>query len=578
MKEHILAFMRKRWPYYIMGILLIIVSALLLTSFPKYLGYAIDALKLVPANRDEALRDAGMMVFCATAGFATKLGWRCLIVGSGRSIEYYIRERLFEKLQALPASFYNENKTGDLITRAIVDIQSVRRLFALALVNTVDITVTVTVSIGFILTSTDLATTIAVLSPLPVVVAVLYFLRKVLRRRFLALQESIAAISDKVQENTVGIRILKGFAQEEWEGREFASLSQKKTRAEMRMGQISSLLGPVTAVTFGFSFALFLILGAHMVAAGTLSVGSYVAVNSYITLMIAPVSNISRVVEVWQTGRASITRLNHIFYAGSNLDQNADSHISEIKPTIRVNDLTFSYKPGLPPVLSHLSFTLPKGGSLGIMGPTGSGKTTLASLLLKVYPVEYGRIFYGGQDINRIPSAVLRTSIGYVPQDGFLFSDTIANNIAFYDSGVTPEMVRWAAKRADLLEDITQFPAGFDTVTGERGVTLSGGQKQRVSIARALVRHAPLMILDDCLSAVDARTEQAILRNIHEDLAGATSIIISHRVSSVMHCDEILFLDGGQVAERGSHEQLMTQKGRYYALYMEQNQDIGMEE
>ena len=568
MKEHILAFLRKRWPYYVSGVFLIVVSALLLTSFPKYLGYAIDALKQTPANRDEALRDAGIMVFCAAAGFAAKLGWRCLIVGSGRSIEYYIRERLFEKLQTLPASFYNENKTGDLITRAIVDIQSVRRLFALALVNTVDITITVTVSIGFILTSTDLVTTVAVLSPLPIVVVVLYFLRKVLRRRFLTLQEAIAAISDKVQENTVGIRILKGFAQEDWESQEFASLSQQKTKAEMRMGQISALLGPVTAVTFGFSFALFLILGAYMAAAGTLSVGSYVAVNSYITLMIAPVSNISRVVEVWQTGRASVTRLNHIFYAKSELDQTADFHITEIQPSIQVTDLTFSYKPELRPALSHLSFTLSRGKSLGIMGPTGSGKTTLASLLLKVYPVEDGKIFYGGQDLNRIPSAVLRTSVGYVPQDGFLFSDTIANNIAFYDSSVTPEMVRWAAQRADILEDIQQFPAGFDTISGERGVTLSGGQKQRVSIARALVRHAPLMILDDCLSAVDAKTEQAILHNIHEDLAEVTAIIISHRVSSVMQCDEILFLDNGKVIERGSHQQLIEQKGRYYTLYL----------
>lgn len=214
---------------------MIVVSTFLLTSIPKYLGDAIDALNSSPIQKEKALSDAGMMVFCAVAGFGTKLAWRCLIVGSGRSIEYYIRERLFEKLQTLPASFYNENKTGDLITRAIVDIQSVRRLFALALVNTVDITVTIIISIGFMLQSTDLVTTAVVLSPLPVVVGILYFLRKMLRRRFLELQAAIAEISDKVQENTMGIRILKGFAQEKWESQQFEKLSLQKVKAEMRM-------------------------------------------------------------------------------------------------------------------------------------------------------------------------------------------------------------------------------------------------------------------------------------------------------------------------------------------------------
>jgi len=563
-------FFRANWISYTIGILLLLVSTTLNTNVPKYLGFAIDALEVGNVDPSAARYYAIMMAVLAFLSFITRLFWRMLLIGNSRKIEFFARERFFAKLQSLPVSFYTRNKTGDLISRAISDIQSLRQLYGMAFVNSIDAVLISSISLAFMIESMDLFTTFIVIMPLPIIIIALSLLRLTLRKRFVVVQQTIAAISERVQENTMGIRILKGFAQERFEQEAFAGLSNDKTAAEMKRVNISALMPSITQLAFGVSFSIFLVQGARFVAHGEMALGTYVAVNGYIALIMRPVRQVSRIVEIWQRGSASIERLNMVFNEPWDEDEGTDTSITTLRPSIKISNLTFSYTPELPQVLRNVSIDLPAGKVLGIMGGTGSGKTTLANLLCKLYPAPEGTIRVDGHDITKIPSGVLRNSIGYVPQDGFLFSDTVHGNVRFYAPGTTDEMAEEATKLSLIYDDIIAFPEGFHTICGERGVTLSGGQKQRIAIARALVKNPSIVLLDDCLSAVDTTTEAGILHNLKEFTADRTTIIISHRISTLKHADEIVFLEDGAIVERGTHEQLLDLNGRYAELLREQ--------
>ena len=569
-------FFRDNWLSYVVGVLLLVLSTALNTSVPRYLGYAVDALKIGSVDLDKAKFFALMMAALAFFSFLTRLAWRVLLIGNSRKIEFFIREEFFARLQSLPITFYNRNKTGDLINRAISDIQNLRNLYGMAIVSSIDAVLISVISLAFMIQSMDVITTIVVVMPLPVIMVALAALRIIIRKRFILVQQALSAISDRVQENTMGIRILKGFAQERAEQSAFALLSNAKNEAEFRRILISALMGPISQIAFGISFSAFLVLGARFVAEGSMELGTYVAVNGYIALIMRPVRMVSRILEIWQRGTASIERLDLVF--GETWDENAgtDPSITELLPNVEIKNLTFSYGPELPEVLKEVNISLPQGKTLGIMGPTGCGKTTLANLLLKLYQPPAEAISIGGYDLCSIPNSVLREHTGYVPQDGFLFSDTVYGNVRFYAPGTTDEMAEEATKLACIYDDIAAFPEGFETICGERGVTLSGGQKQRIAIARALIKDPKLVVLDDCLSAVDTTTEAAILGNLKEFTKDRTTIIISHRISTLKHADEIVFLEEGAIVERGNHEQLMALEGRYADLQREQQaQDNG---
>jgi ATP-binding cassette subfamily B multidrug efflux pump len=565
-------FIRKRSLSYLAGVLILILTSVISLRIPKVLGNITDMLNSGQATERIVIGQVIFMFALSVLAFLLRFVWRYFLIGNSRHVESYLRRKLFSHLQTLPVSFYNERRTGDLIAYAINDVNAVRRVFAFGFVAAIEGILINSVSIFYMANTIHPVLTLMALSPVPVVIAVTIMLRKTIRRRFEMVQKAFAAISERVQENIMGIRVIKAFAQEKPEMERFNKLSRKNLKTHMRLYRVSGMLGPTTQICFGVSFLLFIIYGSRMVMTQIISLGDFIAFNSYMAAIMRPVINISRIIEVWQRGAASVKRLDEIFTERSDIPEGRRNLDEKANFDIKIKNLTFTYPQADKPVLKNINLFIPSGSTLGIIGKTGSGKTTLASLLLKLFPVDYGRIFINGIDINKLSVEVLRETIGFVPQENFLFSTTIGDNIRFYQEGISNEEIEEAARMSGVYDNILEFPEGFDTVVGERGVTLSGGQRQRVSIARALVKNPSVLIMDDSLSAVDTETEAEILNNLKGILKHRTGIIISHRVSTVMYCDSIIYIDGGVIKEQGSHRELMELNGEYSKLYLSQTE------
>ena len=576
-KDFLLYYFSKKWLRYVIGLVLVFAATYFTASIPRLLGVAIDHLRYLSPTYT-ILRAAGNIAIAAFLAFVLRVLWRFLVFGFTRGAETYVRARMFEHLEKLSSDFYVKFNTGDIITRSISDLLAIRRMFGFGFVAVVDAATIFVVAGASMFASAGVLLSLVALVPVPFLIIFISGIRKSLRARQYEIREATSDLASKVQENITGIRVIKTYAQEESETNNFVSLSRVRWDKEMRMVRLSSLIAPIIQVGFALVFAVFIVFGSRMVADGSMSIGEFTAFNGYILLISMPVSNIGRVVEIWQTGLSSLERIDEIFKSTPSVtDDFAEEGTVVSGGRIEFTNLSFAYPMPMtsksdfdekaPLVLDGISFTVRSGETLAVTGPVGCGKTTLASILLRQWKIPQGMITVDFNDINSIRVNKLREAIGYVPQDNFLFSESIMDNIRFYDDSITDDDVYAAAKAVSIHDNIMEFPEKYNTIVGERGMTLSGGQKQRISIARALVRKPKILLLDDCLSAVDAETEHAIIMGLREYMRGTTGIIITHRVAAAALADRILVMnENGKVAEIGTYDELMSAQGEFYKL------------
>lgn len=563
----VLGYFKKYWPRYFLGLILVFVSTYLATVIPLKLGEAIDALGSPQYTSSEVKRIALTLAVIAVLSFAARFVWRYLIIGFCRYVEFFLREKVFSHLLSLSSDFYTANDTGDIITRTISDVQAVRMMLGFGIVSIINTIVTVTMSVINMSASMNIYFTLMALVPVPFMVFVITRVRKLVKNRYKNVREAVSAISSKVQENITGIRVIKAFVQEEEESKVFDALSENKLKTEIEFARAHSALSPAVSLSVGIVFSAFLVAGGSMVAKGSASLGDFVAFNTYILLIMQPLGNIGRIVERWQRGITSMSRLDDILLSAPAVDDSkADFNIKSIESgQLAVKNLSFSI--GEKSILKDVTFNLPDKGTIALMGPIGSGKSKLLEVIIRLWPCDDGVVFLDGKDINQIPLSVLRNNCSIVHQDTFLFSDTIFENIRMFDENINIEQVIEAARLADVHDNISEFPEGYETVVGERGMTLSGGQKQRVALARALIRKPKLLLLDDCLSAVDSQTEKRIIRNLKEATGDCSVIIVTHRVAAAALADSIVILSqDGEIAEIGAHEELDALGGYYSTL------------
>lgn len=562
-------FLKRYGWMYLPGMLFLLLNARITNLAPRALGDAVDLLEQ-GCTREEILQQAVRIVIIAVLVFVTFFAFRMFIILNARRMEVFFREELFVKLQSLPQTFFGKQRSGDMMAYATNDVNAARQVFGPALAMGSRDLASGAIAIWAMVRDCSPGMTALALLPLPFALAATFWLGNQVYTRSKVSQDLFQKLSGFVNESIMGMKIIKSFARERvWQQR-YGEMSGAMQEANVRLNDVSAVLNAISAVAFGFSYAAALLLGGRQVLSGQMALGTLVSFLGYLLVVQQPVTVAGRLMNLVQRGLASYRRLQAI---DRQLSLPEFERVSRGKPVgtgLEARQLTFTYPGMTRPALRNVSFSVRPGQTLGIAGGTGSGKTTLAALLMKLYDTSRGMLFLGGEDICSLPARDIREAVGYVPQDGFLFSASIRDNILFYAPGKGDKEMLRAAELACIREDIERFPEGFDTQVGERGTHLSGGQKQRIALARALLREPPILILDDTLSAVDNLTEQAITGHLQGALRGRTAVLISHRMSVLRSADLILFLDDGQVAEAGTHEALMERKGLYYDAWQRQ--------
>jgi len=559
----------------IWGLVTVIMSNIFTVAQPLIVGRAIDMLKsgleLRKIDGHGILLYAGIVIGCSlVAGTFTFLTRQTIIVTS-RHVEFDLRNAFLEHIQRLPLSFFQRTPTGDLMALATNDISAVRNVLGPGIMYPTDTLMTF-IMVLFVITSLDWKLTLLALIPLPFVSYAVYALGKLVHVKFEERQKQYSELTTRAQENLSGIRVIKAYVREAFEINRFHAMSWDYLKKNLVLARVQSIMWPLMFLLVGFSIVITMYFGGLQVINGTLTIGTLTAFFGYLVMLIWPMIAFGWVVNILQQGAASMGRLARIFDTKSDIADVGPVRWDhqEMKGAIEFRDVVFSYPETSQPALKGISLAVPAGTTLAIVGYTGSGKTSLVNLLPRLYDVTSGSVLIDGIDVRHIPLEVLRKNIGCVPQETFLFSESIAENVRYGSAGATDVELEHATDVAQIAKDVDGFPKGFGTVLGERGITLSGGQKQRTSIARAVIRNPKILILDDALSSVDTYTEEEILQRLRTVMRGRTSIIISHRVSTVKDADKIVVLNDGAIAEEGTHDELVALGGIYGELYRKQ--------